>query len=113
MRRTETARWQFQWPSRLKFSAKRNVTPNVEEQIRARAYELYLKRGDNGGSPEQDWLRAVEEICGQQARKSGRESQLCWCRRKTHYQRAFIVSLRDSLHREASAAYNSKLSARI
>jgi hypothetical protein len=41
------------------------LTPSVEEKIRARAYELYLKRGDNGGSPEQDWLRAVEEICGQ------------------------------------------------
>jgi hypothetical protein len=41
------------------------VTPSVEEKIRARAYELYLKRGDNGGSPEQDWLRAVEDICGQ------------------------------------------------
>ncbi len=40
------------------------LTPTVEEKIRARAYELYLKRGDNGGSPEQDWLRAVEEICG-------------------------------------------------
>jgi hypothetical protein len=38
----------------------------VEEKIRARAYELYLQRGTSGGSPEQDWLRAVEEICGQQ-----------------------------------------------
>jgi hypothetical protein len=39
---------------------------SVEEQIRARAYELYLQRGENGGSPEQDWLRAVEEISGRQ-----------------------------------------------
>jgi hypothetical protein len=38
---------------------------HVEEQIRARAYELYLARGGNGGSPEQDWLRAQQEICGQ------------------------------------------------
>jgi hypothetical protein len=38
------------------------MSPSVEEQIRARAYELYLQRGENGGSPEQDWLRAVEEI---------------------------------------------------
>jgi hypothetical protein len=36
----------------------------LEEQIRARAYELYLERGDNGGSPEQDWLRAQQEISG-------------------------------------------------
>ncbi len=42
------------------------VAPNVEEKIRVRAYEFYLQRGGNGGSPEQDWLRAVEEICGQQ-----------------------------------------------
>jgi hypothetical protein len=41
------------------------VTPNLEEQIRVRAYEIYLQRGGDGGSPEQDWLRAVEEICGQ------------------------------------------------
>ncbi len=42
------------------------AAPAVEEKIRARAYELYLQRGSNGGSPEQDWQRAVEEICGQQ-----------------------------------------------
>ena len=40
------------------------ATSNVEEQIRVRAYELYLQRGGHGGSPEQDWLRAKEEICG-------------------------------------------------
>ncbi len=43
------------------------VIPALEERIRARAYEIYLQRGENGGgSPEQDWLRAVEEICGRQ-----------------------------------------------
>lgn len=41
-----------------------SVSPNLDERIRARAYEIYLERGDNGGSPEQDWLRAKEEICG-------------------------------------------------
>jgi hypothetical protein len=41
------------------------VSPYLEEKIRVRAYEFYLQRGGNGGSPEQDWLRAVEEICGQ------------------------------------------------
>ena len=35
---------------------------NIEEQIRIRAYELYLERGGTGGSPEQDWLQAQEEI---------------------------------------------------
>lgn len=33
-----------------------------EERIRIRAYELYLRRGGRGGSPEQDWLQAVAEI---------------------------------------------------
>ncbi|MGA2905913.1 MAG: DUF2934 domain-containing protein [Candidatus Korobacteraceae bacterium] len=37
---------------------------SMEEQIRRRAYELYLQRGGKGGSPEQDWLRAQEEISG-------------------------------------------------
>jgi len=41
-------------------------SPEMQERIRARAYELYLQRGGNGGSPEQDWQRAQEEICGQQ-----------------------------------------------
>jgi hypothetical protein len=40
------------------------VVPSIEERIRARAYEIYVERGDNGGSPEQDWLRATEEIRG-------------------------------------------------
>jgi len=42
-------------------------SPILEEKIRTRAYELYLQRGGTGGSPEQDWLRAKEEICGQQS----------------------------------------------
>ncbi|MGB7556816.1 MAG: DUF2934 domain-containing protein [Candidatus Korobacteraceae bacterium] len=42
------------------------ASPVVEEKIRARAYELYLQRGGMGGSPEQDWLQAKEEICGRQ-----------------------------------------------
>jgi hypothetical protein len=43
-----------------------HASPVVEEKIRTRAYELYLQRGGVGGSPEQDWLRAKEEVCGQQ-----------------------------------------------
>jgi len=34
----------------------------LEEQIRARAYQLFLERGGQGGSPEQDWLRAEAEV---------------------------------------------------
>ncbi len=42
------------------------ASPLVEEKIRIRAYELYLQRGGMGGSPEQDWLQAKKEVCGQQ-----------------------------------------------
>jgi hypothetical protein len=38
--------------------------PNLEEKIRVRAYELYLQRRGQGGSPEQDWLQAVSEVYG-------------------------------------------------
>jgi|SRR5271157_2609076 len=44
---------------------KKNVAPSLEEQIRIRAYHIYLQRGGYGGSPEQDWLRAKQEICGE------------------------------------------------
>jgi len=47
-------------------ASRESHVPNLEEQIRARAYELYLQRGGHGGSPEQDWLRAQQEICGRQ-----------------------------------------------
>jgi len=35
---------------------------SVEERIRFRAYELYLRRNGANGSPEQDWFQAVSEI---------------------------------------------------
>jgi hypothetical protein len=41
------------------------AAPPLEERIRIRAYELYLQRSGQGGSPEQDWLQAVAEIYGQ------------------------------------------------
>ena len=33
-----------------------------EERIRVRAYEIFLRRGGDGGSPESDWLLAREEL---------------------------------------------------
>ena len=36
-----------------------------EELIRRRAYELYLQRRGQGGSPEQDWFQALREISAQ------------------------------------------------
>jgi len=37
----------------------------IEEQIRVRAYQLYLQRGGHNGSPEQDWFQAAAEVYGQ------------------------------------------------
>ena len=36
-----------------------------EESVRRRAYEIYLRRRGQGGSPEQDWFQALQEISGQ------------------------------------------------
>ena len=38
-----------------------------EEQVRARAYELYLQREGNGGTAEEDWYRAEAELRGKSA----------------------------------------------
>ena len=34
----------------------------LEEQIRRRAYELYIRRGNESGSEFDDWLQAEDEI---------------------------------------------------
>lgn len=35
---------------------------SLEERIRQRAYELYLKRGNGTGSEMEDWLQAEQEL---------------------------------------------------
>ena len=40
-----------------------SAVPN-QDLIRARAYELYERRGREPGQDEQDWLRAEQEILG-------------------------------------------------
>lgn len=39
-----------------------SVVPATEEQVRRRAYELFLQRGGFWGSPEQDWFQAEAEV---------------------------------------------------
>lgn len=39
-------------------------TPELEEQIRARAYEIYEQRGKNEGHDVDDWLQAEAELTG-------------------------------------------------
>jgi len=43
-------------------SEKKSVFANVEEEIRRRAYEIYLGRGCNGGSEHDDWLTAERQV---------------------------------------------------
>lgn len=43
-------------------------SPNVEEAIRTRAYELFEQRGREEGHDQEDWLRAEEEITGNKTR---------------------------------------------
>jgi hypothetical protein len=38
-----------------------------DEQVRVRAYELYLERRGNGGTAEEDWFRAEAELRGKSA----------------------------------------------
>lgn len=38
--------------------------PNLEEEIRRRAHELYEERGREDGHDIEDWLRAEAEITG-------------------------------------------------
>jgi Protein of unknown function (DUF2934) len=44
--------------------AKESTVPtlSLEERIRRRAYERYVKRGNESGSDLDDWLQAKEEI---------------------------------------------------
>ena len=45
-----------------------NVSANLEEDIRHRAYELYVHRGRQDGHDLDDWLRAEEEMKGMRGR---------------------------------------------
>lgn len=35
---------------------------NLEEEIRRRAYELYLERAGRPGNPHEDWFRAEQQV---------------------------------------------------
>ncbi len=43
-------------------AAKPAKTLPMEEQIRSRAYELYVDCGNQSGSEADDWLQAEEEV---------------------------------------------------
>jgi hypothetical protein len=43
-------------------------TPDLQEQIRRRAYELYQQRGRDEGHELDDWLQAESEVTQQKAK---------------------------------------------
>jgi len=46
------------------------ITTPDEENVRARAYELYEVRGRMDGHAEEDWLQAEGEVAGSNERKA-------------------------------------------
>ena len=50
------------------------ITTPDEENVRARAYELYEVRGKIDGHAEEDWLQAESEVAGSNKRKAVRAS---------------------------------------
>jgi len=48
------------------------ITTHDEENVRARAYELYEVRGRIDGHAEEDWLQAEGEVAGSNERKAVR-----------------------------------------
>ena len=49
-------------PKSKKASARKSKP--TQDQIAARAYEIYLERGATPGDPMQDWLQAERELNG-------------------------------------------------
>jgi DUF2934 family protein len=49
------------WGSSYRVTSEREELP-MKEQIEARAYELYLERGDEDGQRLEDWLTAEKEL---------------------------------------------------
>jgi hypothetical protein len=48
--------------------APRNIAPAQQREIAALAYELWLARSFQNGSPQEDWLRAQRAVCQQRLR---------------------------------------------
>lgn len=42
----------------------RSWSGDLQEQIRVRAYELYVQRGGSPGSEKDDWIAAEREVLG-------------------------------------------------
>jgi hypothetical protein len=54
-------------PSSTEFAA---VAAVHEEEVRRRAYEIYEARGRQDGGAVEDWIRAEQELLGQNGRRT-------------------------------------------
>jgi len=61
---SETVREYLAEPQATKSGVTTQPTPDLEAVIAVRAYELYEKRGREGGHDVDDWLEAEREILG-------------------------------------------------
>jgi hypothetical protein len=51
--------------------APRNIASAKQREIAALAYKLWLARGFQNGSPQEDWLRAQRAVCQHLPRARG------------------------------------------
>jgi hypothetical protein len=50
---------------RVVSEVRKNLKPfNLEDEIRVRAYEIYMERRGRPGSESEDWLNAEKEVLG-------------------------------------------------
>jgi len=70
MSTTTTQKAKASWLGRQ--AAKTDPPVATDEQIRRRAYEIYLARGGKPGDPVKDWLQAKQELTARLARQQGR-----------------------------------------
>ncbi len=66
--RDEACREKFAINEQRSEPTRTTPSPESEEQIRLRAYELYEARGREDGHQLDDWLRAEEEITQRKSR---------------------------------------------
>jgi len=67
--------------------AKSESTVYIEEEIRRRAYELYLERGGQNDDAERDWLKALPEVCSRyeaQGYRAYTENGAWWATKMRH-----------------------------
>jgi hypothetical protein len=59
-------------PTMAKAENQTEPTPEMMEQIRARAHELYEQRGREEGHDVEDWLQAEAEVTKQQKQQTAK-----------------------------------------